>query len=304
MPPAASRRRHRRRSAFALITSVLLLALVLSVAMQLVVNTSAEAVAAARQHRSLAHKLAVDSTLILLEESFANPTEPGGTLLEALDRDGFAEATYTIGDGSVHCRIEDDGAKFDPIVLQRPGEEHKLTRALETLMMRRELPNATVTLWPQVATTGEGSARLYHWYDQLLAGAEPGVLFRLQAAEDAAESQAVWSDAVTFWGNGRIDLRRVTPAVLESTLSDLRPGLAQQILARRPRNPAMDFTQSALTAVEAGVRAAVADRLSFDAKRYAIEMTTRVADESRRWYVVATITDSDMTIHHRSRITW
>lgn len=304
MMRAVSRNNNQRRSAFALVTSVLLLALVLSVAMQLVATTSVEAVAAARRHRSFAHELAVDSALILVAESLGDREEQGRALLEALDRDGFAEATFPLGEGSVHYRIADDAAKFDPRMFQRPGDEHKLIRALDTLRMRFRLPDVAVSLKPQLAAAEVGPVRRYHWYDQLLTDVKPGAVFRLQAPQDAIQPRPVWSDAVTFWGDGRVDLRRVTAPALEAALSGLRPGLTRQILARRPRDPAMDFTQSALTAVEAELRTSVAARLTFDAKRYAIEMTTHVEDETRRWYVVATITETDLTVHHRSRITW
>lgn len=304
MPSASKRKCRRRRSAFALITSVLLLALVLSVAMQLVTTTSVEAVVASRQHRAVAHKLAVDSAIVLLADSLTRHDEDGRRIVDALDQDGIAAATFAVGHAIVHCRIADDGAKYDPAIFQKPEDQRKLIRSLEMLRANSQLPGVTVSPAPVLTQSDQTDLRSFYWFDQLFNDVKPGAFFALEATQESAKALPVWSDAVTFWGEGRVDLRRVTIPVLETVLSDLRPGLAHKILAKRPSDRRKDFTQAALAAVDAEVRAAAGARLAFDVHRYALELTTRIEDDTRRWYVVATMTKSETTLHHRSQITW
>jgi len=300
-----SSRPHRPcRGGFALLSSVLLLALLLSVAMQLAVSTSVEAVVAGRSHRGLKHDLAVDSTLAALTDLLGDDSDRTKTLIERLDQEGVVNVAFEIGDTHADCRITDDGARFDPAIFQDPQDARKLTRALDTLLTRAQLAEVRFDLKPLVDKDEEEQPTRYCWYDQLFSDVDPGSIFRLEPANQSLDPRPVWSDSVTFWASGRVDVRRASLPVLQAALSDLRPGLARQMLARRPRNRAVDFTQSVLTAVEAEHRDLVAQRITYNARRYTIELTTRIEHDARRWYVVASITEDDTVVHHRSRITW
>jgi len=294
----------RRRNAFALLTTILLITFLTAIVAQLVTVTSTESVIVARRAQTVEHDLAVDSVLLLLADTLAETDGRRSSLIEQLDRAGRARIAFDIGRVKVRCVLRDDAARFNPQLFQRPDQWVQLERKLRTLTARRSLPSATVNLKP-VRTADQSESRpLYLWYDQILSDVEPGSLFRWHEGSETRVDDPVWSDAVTFWGDGRIDLRRVDAEVLEVALEDIRPGLAKILLSARPADPSVEFIQSAMVGIDAEIRERVAARITFDTRRYAISIETSIGADRRRWYVVARINDDDTTIYHRSRLTW
>lgn len=295
---------HRRDSAFALLATVLLITFLTAIVAQLVTVTATESVIVAHRARTIEHDLAVDSAVLLLADILTETEGHRSSLIEQLDRTGRASIAFDIGSVQVRCVLRDDAARFNPLLFQRPDQQMRLERKLGTLASRRSLPHATVNLKP--VRTGEQleSGPLYLWYDQILSKVEPGSLFHWHEGTETDASDPVWSDAVTFWGEGRIDLRRVDAEVLEVALDDIRPGLARILLATRPADPSVNFTQSAMVGIDAEIRGRVAGRITHDARRYAINIETSIGGDRRRWYVVARISNDDATVYHRSRLTW
>ena len=293
-----------QRDAFALLTTILLIAMLVAVSIELTTLTATHAVSEARRHQTLAHDLAVDSALLLLADQLASTGAGPSDLIRRLDLLGRATATFEVGEVAVHCTIYDDAAKFNPNAFQRCDRQPLLKRKLTSLASRRSLPRATVDLKPLLTRRSDGSGTLYRWYDQFLSGVEPGSMFRWNEELEDHRQRPVWSDVVTFWGDGRIDLRRVDQDVLEAVLEDIRPGLARLLLAARPADRSIDFAEAALTRVHAEIRQKVAARLTYDAHRYAIRMDTAIGADRRRWYVVAEMNDAEVSVLHRSRLTW
>lgn len=293
-----------RRRSFALLTTILLIALLVAVTGQLVTVTSTEAVSASRRHRSLAHELAVDSALLVLADRLRNGGERPSDLIRELDQLGVAQAAFEIGPVTVRCTIRDDAAKLNPLMFQRPDQQPKLVRRLTALGVYRSLPPAKVSLKPVVTTSSSWTGAVYHWYDQILTDIEPGMVFQWNEDPGGSYSAPVWSDAVTFWGDGRIDLRRVDANVLETALQDIRPGLAGLLLAARPADRSVNFLQTALTRVHAEIRQQVATRLTYNGRRYAVRINTTVNADTRRWYIVARIEDGKALVLHRSQLRW
>lgn len=288
---------------FALLTTMLLITLLVAGMVELATVTSTQAVVTARRSRTLAHELAVDSALVVLADRLNESDQRLPELIEQLDRDRQAAARFSIGEVAVECTLRDDAAKFNPLLFAKPHQQVQLVRKLDTLAVRKSLPSAQVTLRPIVVESSSESQPLYRWFDQILHSVEPGALFNWDE-NSGVESRPVWSDVLTFWGDGRIDLRRVDVVLLEAALSDIRPGLARQMLSVRPKDRALDFTRTALIKVHAEIRQRVAARLTFDARRYAIRMDTSIGPDRRRWYVVAEMDPDKLNVLHRSQLTW
>ena len=287
--------------AFALVTALLLIVLLVSVGAELALVTSTEAVAAGRRHHTLAHQLAVDSALLVLAERL-DPANPASVdVIQSLDRFGEARQALQFGEVQVTCTLRDDATKFNPSFFQRPDEAFSLTRKLEMLGTQLRLPPARVELKPLLVEPSDTPGLRYMWYDQLLGDVTPGALFNLA---DAPAQRSAWSDTVTFWGDGRIDLRRADAQILEVALEDIRPGLGGKLLATRPADPTLNFMRTALISVDAEIRQRVAARLTFDAKRYALRIDTAVAADRRRWYVVACMDGGECEVLHRSQLRW
>lgn len=294
----------RRHNAFALLTTILLITFLTAIVAQLVTVTSTESVIVARRARTLEHDLAVDSVLLLLADTLAETDGCRSPLIDQLDRADRAAIAFDIGRVKVRCVLRDDAARFNPLLFQRPDQRMQLERKLRTLAARRSLPSATVDLKPIRTGDQSESGPLYLWYDQVLSDVEPGSLFRWHEGTETRVDDPVWSEAVTFWGNGRIDLRRVDAEVLEVALEDIRPGLAKILLSARTADPSVEFIQSAMVGIDAEIRGRVAGRITYDARRYAFNIETSIGADRRRWYVVARINDNDTTVYHRSRLTW
>ena len=205
----------------------------------------------------------------------------------------------------VTCTLRDDGAKFNPLLFQEAYDRRKLERKLTLLASGRALPRAEVDLRPiLVPTPATAPGPLYRWFDQLLADAEVGAIFNWDDNVAHESRQRVWSDDVTFWGDGRIDLRRANVDVLEAMLEDIGPGLAKLLLAPAPADRSANALQAALVPIDAEIRQRVAARLTYDAMRYAITIDTAAGGDHRRWYVVARIDSGEVDILHRSQLTW
>ena len=295
---------NQRQGAFALLTTMLLLTLLVAVTAQLVTVTSTEAVSAARRHRSLVHELAVESAVLIVAYQLAEVDTRPTNLIHELDLFGATHTAFQIGQVAVECTIRDDAAKFNPSPFQRPDQQAKLGRKLTALGAKRALSSVIVSLKPVMVNSSLSTEPLYHWYDQILGDMQPGAIFRWNGNRDVYSTTSVWADVVTFWGDGRIDIRRVGLNVLEAALDDIRPGLAKDLLAARPADRSADFLQAGLTRVHAEIRQQVAERLTFDARRYAIRIDTDFDGDRRRWYVVAEIDGDELTVLHRSQLTW
>lgn len=293
-----------QRPAFALVTTMLLITLLIAVSAQLVTVTSMGAVNNSRRRHSLSHELAVDSALLLLADELAAADGDMSGLIRDLNHSGEVLRTFIIGIVKVQCTIRDDGAKFNPRLFERPDQQRRLARKLTLLANTKRLPPARVGLRPTVTSNTSESGSLYRWFDQILTNIEPGMLFPWNKGDADSDPGLVWSNAVTFWGDGRVDLRRVDMDTLEVVLEDIQPGLGRRMLSARPADRSVDFRQSALSRIPAELRQKVAARVTYNGGRYAIQIDTMIHADRRRWYVVAQFNGGDFSVLHRSRLTW
>lgn len=160
---------------FVLVTTLLLIALLIAVAAELATSTSIGALVARRRLHAVAHDIAVDSTLLVVEEHL-RPIDDGPLpLIVALDRDGQAVRTFELGDVFVRWVIRDDGIKFNPRVLQRDDQAHLLTRTLTRWGQDLNMTGQRVQLRPLAPRTTDRTAeQRYVWFDQLLSDVRPG----------------------------------------------------------------------------------------------------------------------------------
>lgn len=292
------------RRGFALVTTLLLITLLIAVSAQLATQSCVESASAARRHRTLLHELALDSAVLRIGERLAVPDPEALGWIRALDQAGSASIDWKAGDVGVCCTLGDDAAKFNPVLFQRPDQASLLTRKLNLLAERKSLNGASVSLRPLLGAPNSGRGEnLYRWFDQLLTEVEPDALFRWSKMGSDA-STPVWSDLVTCWGDGRVDLQRVDVDVLEAVLEDIRPGLARTMLKARPSDRSVNFLQTAMIDVPAEVRPTVMNRIGFDVRRYSLRVQTAVEADRREWYVVLQMDGRTSRVLHRSQLTW
>jgi len=303
--PSQVRRTGSGERSFALVATLLLLTLLIAVSAQFVTQACVESASASRRHRTLLHELALDSAILRIGEQLAVPDAEALEWTRRLDQAGSARMEFTIGAVMVHVVLGDDAAKFNPILFQRPDQMSVLARKLNELAARKALRVAQVSLRPLVVDSAtRAGAGLYRWFDQILVDAEPGVLFRWPEGALQEVDAPVWSDVATFWGDGRVDLRRVDADTLETALEDLQPGLARSILKARPADRSVNFLQTALIDVPAELRSAVSGRIGYDLRRYALRIETAVDSDRRQWYVVLQAEGQSARVLHRNQLTW
>jgi hypothetical protein len=273
------------------VLTLLLVALLAATVSQLVMVTSVDALAVRRESNTLAHELAVDSILRIAAERLR--TDSG--VHRTLDHYGQIDLALTLGECQARCRLTDDGAKFDPATLAR--DARTLRRSLSELGRALDLPECRPHLQPLSAD--RNAAPRYAWFDQLFDAAEPDAFFHWSDDDDA---QMVWSDAVTCWGSGKLDVRRARPEVLSAVLQDIDRSLARRIVALRQdgSNPLPRL----LADLDVETRAAIEARLGYDLARYSFQIQTAIGGDVRRWYLVATISDPAVPVHYRGQVQW
>jgi hypothetical protein len=209
--------------------------------------------------------------------------------------------------------IQDDAAKFDPAAFPEKDQQDLLGRKLRRLMQAERLPSVAFDFRPMAspvrrpapAIRPSAQPKVYLWFDQLFTPAGPHEVFRWsEEALEPSSRDPVWSDRVTLWGDGRVDVRRAPQAVLEAMLDDLNVGLAADIVAARSASRNPDVVQQALAGLGQSVRAQASGRIAYGLNRYALTIHTSIGRDRRRWYVVATCSQARAAVHHRSPITW
>jgi hypothetical protein len=143
------------------------------------------------------------------------------------------------------------------------------------------------------------SLNRYVWFDQLFEDVTPGTLFQWSDEDE----HGVWSDVLSCFGTGRVDVRRADRRVLTVLLSDLDRSLAGKIITARQqsdRNP----LDEALRSVSADVRGEAQARLAHGLNRYALALQTAMGADRRRWWVVATIGEERIDVVYRGRLQW
>ncbi len=218
-------RRHRPRG-YALLWALLLVVLLASTTTQLVTSSAVEAVRVSRHANTLALELAVDSLLVVLRLRISQ--DDG--ISRNLDRWGFATVELNLGACRVSCRVADDGAKLDVSAFADGPHDRNLQRKLVSLARRFGLETAGIALRPVVDEADPGKCR-YLWFDQLFADDARHELFRLGAEQE----QVVWSDLVTCFGSGTVDIRRARTGVLAVLFDDLDRALPRRIAALRSK---------------------------------------------------------------------
>lgn len=283
-----------QQRSFALIVTLMLVVLLATTATQLVTATSVEALRVSRGASTPAHELAVDSVLMVAAERLRNHP----TVVRDLDRLGHHVFEIHLGECHVHCRIVDDGAKFDVAAFAADGQSHLLTRKLRMLSRSFGLTGTLVRLRP-VVTDSDSQPRRYVWFDQLLDDPNPSALFDWTRNGQ----RVVWSDVVTCFGGGVVDARRARREVLAALFDDVDRSLTRKIVTAREKRSDVDawgFLQKLLP----DQRSEVQSRIAHGLNRYALNIETAIHADRRRWYVVATIGQASMDVHYQGQVRW
>lgn len=300
--PVMTRTKVTDRRGVALLLTMLLLVLLVTIAGELATLTTTQSVIQARSGHTLQHELAVESLVRVLPACLEGSGAAPSPLVRDLDADGVASLELNLGECEVRCVVDDDGGKFSPVLFQRDDQRDSLERKLKLLAWHTGLSSSYVHLRPLMTPHGDAvghGERRYRTFDQLIDASGAVEIFHLAGAP-----ATTWSDVLTLWGDGRIDLRRAPEAVLESALEDLRPGLGRELLARRPPDRSSDFREAALARIDAELRPAVAARITFGGRRYALDVDTAIGADRRRWYLVVEAGEESVHVLHRSAVTW
>ena len=297
---------HPIRSGFVLLLTVVMLALLAAALSQLVFLSGSTAVITARRNADLDHRLAVDSAIALVGRQMT--AEP--RWLAQLQRDGVVRETFNVGPCTVRVTVRDDGGKFNVGAFTQPPDRRLLETKLRRLERVMRLPPMKIRLQPQIATDRK-QPDAYRWYDQLFDRPQAHHIFAL-SDNTLTSSRPRWSDIVTVFGDGRLDLKRADNAVIGVMLGDLVPGIERQIPIPRARNAssAQDLLGDVLADVDERTRSALLRRVTWNTGRYAMGIRTAMQtpgvseSDVRRWYVVATLGQGDPEILYRGRIEW
>lgn len=288
------------RGAFALLTTMLLLVLLIAVTAELSTLAATGAMSTQRGVQSLHHQLAVDSAILWIHEQLPSKEGREPDLYKDLETLGQAKLTFDIGKVHVEALLRSDAAKLNPTRWQRADQQGMLSRKLSTLQQRFSLSGR-----PQLQPiASEVNGPRYRWFDQVIGDAQPESFFRWNEQLGTPPTETVWTDVITFWGDGKIDLRYASADVLEATLEDLCPGLAETLLAARTANRSMDIVATALANVPDDLRNQIAERLTFGARRFAIRLQTSIGADRRQWYLVVNLGGEKPQVLHRSQLTW
>jgi hypothetical protein len=278
--------------------TLLALLVLVVVTARLATLTGFEAVHASRRACTLQHELAVDSAIRVSAAMLAE----GTATYDAFAESGVMPVEFSLDECAVRCRIVNDAAKFNISAFDDEGEQRRLVRKLRALQRRLRLPDVTVKLRPTTpATLYPDEVPAYCGFDQLFGENAAGACFRWDWV-DGTPASLVWSDVVTLYGDGRVDVRHARPEVLKVLLEDIDRSAANAF-ARARRKP--DAFAKAMDAVVPAVRDRLQQRLTTKQNRYALTIETRVHGDRRLWYVVASMTQGTVrTVHFRGQLRW
>lgn len=289
---------HSQRRAFALLTTMLLLVLLIAVTAQLATSAATQAMSTQRIVQALHHELAVDSATLWIDEQVRIKDGREPSLFKDLETLGQVELALTVGEVHVSAFLRSDAGKLNPTRWQRFDQQGLLSRKLMGLQ-QRFLLSGRPQLQPILSEEAGGR---YRWFDQVIGDAEPESFFPWGERRGASDP-SVWSDVLTFWGDGKIDLRYAGADVLESALDDLRSGLGATLLTAKSTK-SKDAITAALFGIPEDIRNQVAECLTYDSKRFAIQLQTSIGGDRRRWFIVASLGGEKPQVLHRSQLTW
>ena len=303
-PRDRSGRRLPGQPGFALLLTVLLLSLLAAVLAQFTLASGVTTIVAARRNGQLIHRLAVDSAIALANLELSRD----GDWARQLDRQPVVASALDVGACHVELHVRDDGAKFDVAAFAQKQQKRLLETKLQSLERALHLPRLRIRLQP-IDTPEASTYRRYVWFDQLF---DAPYAHRIFTVTDTTAHPPRWSDAVTLFGDGRLDLRRAESEVIDAMLGDLVPGLGRQLppIAQRNARNARDLLTDVLADLDERTANTLLARVSWDVGRYALGLRTAIRTDDgresdvRRWYVVATLGQTKPTVHYRGLIRW
>jgi len=298
-----------RRRAVALVMTLLLVVLLVAAVGRTAAQSAAAALLSGRRANDLQHRLAVESMVGIVAARLGEDRAPSDNAMDL----ARSWESITLGECQVTCRVTCDAARLGVAAFSRPADEVRLARKLRTLQQRLALPAVRVQLHPTrdalMAREDPRSEKVlrYAWYDQLFADTDPGAILAPGCFERDAPSGAhpiCWSDVVTPFGDGRVDVDAAHPEVLRVLLEDLDPALAGEVLAAETSARRAGLT-TALASRDARTRAEVGRRLGAGIPRYALNITTLIRNDVRRWLVVVDVQNGKVNkIHYWSQVQW
>jgi len=297
-----------RRRGVALVITLMVVVLLVSVTARLASTAAVEAVRASRRVNTLQHELAVDSLI----RAVAGELSAEGALAKEFERRGHTQLTCELGDCRAACRIANDAAKFNVAAFAADRDRRLLQRKLTALGRRMSLPPVKVNPRPVHAKRSRevGKAR-YLWYDQLFRGPSPEAFFRrrgteaVEAVEVGDAESLAWSDVVTLFGDGQVDIGHAEPEVLRVLLEDVDRSAALALAAARRRGADGTRRGQVLSKLPTSVRRKIKSRVGTGLRRYALTIETAIRSDRRRWYVVADMAKGEVSqVYYRGRIEW
>lgn len=299
---------HRRRS-LALIVTLLIIVLLVAATSRMATTAATASIRRNIRANTLQHELAVDSILRIA----ADLLQDGSEVMRDLRRNGVVSVADQFGNCRVRCRVVSDAGKLNVTAFSRSEDRPLLRRKLIRLRQRLDLPDVEVQLRPirerriKVADGRHINLPAYASYDQLFGRRSIDGLFGLGTPGDGdgRPDSLAWSDVITLYGDGRVDLRYVDVEVLGVLLEDVASGAARKLIDHRQRVGERMYLTAALTSVPEPTRDKIRKRLGLDIQRYAFTIDTAVDNDKRRWYVVAEAVGGKIDkMHYRGRITW
>lgn len=274
---------HPLRRGVALVTVLMLLTLLIAVVAEMVSVSGTEAILATRYANDLTHQLALDSAIHLATRVL----QADRNARERVDRGSMLPLDLALSGCTAQVQVRSDGAKFDVAAFAAGKQDALLADKIRSVGRRKAIPAAAVDLQP-IRQPLPGS-RPYLWFDQLFERPDPLAVFHWPS--DARPGDR-WSDWITVFGTGKVDLQVADEPVLTAMLDDIQDGLGRQVLENRPRTArsAADGVEIALEGIEdQKVRDAARSRLGWGLCRYSLQVVTSIGTDARVYYVVLTV---------------
>lgn len=302
---------HHRRRAIALLMTLLLVVLLVAAVSRTATTAAVASIRAAHCANNLQHRLAVDGVLrVAAAQVLSNDDDR-----QAIEHGATQNIRLVLANCVTTCTIMSDASKLSVRAFERREDRILLARKLTSLQQRLSLANAEVRLQPtleRASGRGAGQVRMrgerYLWFDQLFENTAPEAYFvpaTFQAMESGPRAPDCWSEAVTLWGDGRVDVLSANHAVLRVLLDDVDPTAADAVLNARndPRKP--DPLAVVLNDCDENTRRELQRRLGRGIARYALYIQTTIETDQRHWYVVTDLSDaSGGVVYYRGQVQW
>lgn len=183
-----------RDRAFALVLSLMLVAMLATTSVGLGMLVSTETVRTRAVSRALDHRLAVDSLLAFLPDLLRGSVEQN----HAVPADGAKHLSLMVGPAQIECfaRPENRKTRF-----AGGAQDTRMVAQLHELARSNGLSEQSVVLRPIVESDETRDWPSFLWFDQLIDPMEFEQTFRWMHVD--SRQRKTWSDIITFWNTSK-----------------------------------------------------------------------------------------------------